>query len=499
MTHEATPRPRYHKGSTAGKKPRTSDSLADARSEYDVIVVGSGLGGLTAANVLGRAGYRVCVLEQHYNFGGYATWFKRRGGHVFDVSMHAFPFGLKKSLRRYWSTELADRIVPLKGVAYDNPQFSLETSFTREDFIEKLVATFDVASDRAKAFFAHLGEMKFYAPTGETVGEMFERFFPGRNDVQRFLMEPVAFTSGSLLDDPSITYGIVISAFARKGMFTIAGGTSRMIRSMRDDLTRKGAELYGNAQVERIVVEEGRTRGVVANGRFLAAPVVISNANVVATVEELVGAENLPADFVERCRAVRQNTSTCQVFVGLERGAEIPYVGDLRFTSTRPTFDPPSMRDLHGESQALTFYYPEHRPGSKRFAVTSTMNASWDDWNGFSAEEYEAAKERLIEGTLEVLDRQVPGIREKVGHMEAATPRTLAFYAQHPRGTSYGTRHEGLKVSQDLPSAAEGLFHAGSVGIIMSGWLGVMNYGALVANGADAFLRDRERHAEVAR
>ena len=53
------------------------------------------------------------------------------------------------------------------------------------------------------------------------------------------------------------------------------------------------------------------------------------------------------------------------------------------------------------------------------------------------------------------------------------------------QGTSFGTKFEGLKVSMDLPSHIKGLYHAGSVGIIMSGWLGTMNYGVIVANKMD--------------
>ena len=56
------------------------DFLRDARDEYDVIVIGSGLAGLTSANVLARAGHSVLLLEHHYQLGGMATWFKTQGG-----------------------------------------------------------------------------------------------------------------------------------------------------------------------------------------------------------------------------------------------------------------------------------------------------------------------------------------------------------------------------------------------------------------------------------
>ena len=101
------------------------DFLKDARSRYDVVVIGSGLAGLTAANVLARAGRSVLLLEQHYKLGGMATWFKRPGGHIFDISLHGFPVGMIKSCRRYWTKEIADSIVQLKGIRFENPQFSL--------------------------------------------------------------------------------------------------------------------------------------------------------------------------------------------------------------------------------------------------------------------------------------------------------------------------------------------------------------------------------------
>ena len=92
------------------------DFLKGASDEYDVVVIGSGLAGMTSANILGRAGHRVLLLEQHYKLGGLATWFLRPGGHVFDISLHGFPHGMIKSCRRYWSKDISDRIVQLKNI-----------------------------------------------------------------------------------------------------------------------------------------------------------------------------------------------------------------------------------------------------------------------------------------------------------------------------------------------------------------------------------------------
>jgi hypothetical protein len=72
--------------------------------------------------------------------------------------------------------------------------------------------------------------------------------------------------------------------------------------------------------------------------------------------------------------------------------------------------------------------------------------------------------------------------------VEAATPLTFQHYTQHVAGASFGTKFEGLRVSRAIPAQVPGLYHAGSVGIIMSGWLGTINYGVIVANEVENLL-----------
>ena len=82
----------------------------------------------------------------------------------------------------------------------------------------------------------------------------------------------------------------------------------------------------------------------------------------------------------------------------------------------------------------------------------------------------------------------MPNARERIDYVEASTPKTFQHYTQHWLGASFGTKFEGLAVSRGICEQVPGLYHAGSVGIIMSGWLGAINYGVIVANDVDAWL-----------
>ena len=127
-------------------------SLQQTKDAYDVIVIGSGLGGLTTANRLARSGHSVLLLEHHHRLGGLATWFTRKT-HIFDVSLHGFPYGMVKTCKKYWNREIMNSIVQLKDIVFDNPQFSLRTTFDKEDFISILDQKFGVERAQIERFF----------------------------------------------------------------------------------------------------------------------------------------------------------------------------------------------------------------------------------------------------------------------------------------------------------------------------------------------------------
>ena len=481
------------------------DWLKGVEDYYDVIVIGSGLGGLTGANYLAKNGHKVLLLEHHYQFGGLATWFKRPGGHIFDISLHGFPYGMVKSCRKYWTKEIADSIIQLKDVRFINPQMNIWTTFDRKDFTDILVSKFRVDESLVEGFYEHLRQMNFYDDDSQTTGELFEQFFPGRTDVHRLLMEPISYANGSHLNDPAMTFGIVFSNFMSKGVFTFQGGTDVLIKKMISELKSNGCEVRKCSLVNKIEIKNSKVIGISAKSqnsggidfpeKKIKCKAVLSNANIKNTIEYLAGEKYFSSNYLNDANAVRNNTSSCQVYMGIKKGETIPNVGDLIFTSKAPEYSIEELTSINTTSHTFSFYYPETRPHQKekRYAIVASLNSRWDQWSSLSEEDYKNEKKRISEECLSSLEKFIPNIREKVEHIEAATPRTVNFFTKSMQGTSFGTKFEGLKVSMDLPNQIEGLFHAGSVGIIMSGWLGSMNYGVITANKIDKWLFDKSK------
>jgi len=321
-------------------------------------------------------------------------------------------------------------------------------------------------------------------------------------------MEPIAYANGSTWNDPAITYGIVFSNFMSKGVYIYQGGTDEMIQRMTAEMKKNGVTLRKNCLVEKVLTTTGeagkqQVSGIIARGRGgepreIRCQSIVSNANIKNTIFELVGKEQFPPEYVQAAEQVRLNTSSCQVYMGIKKGETIPDIGDLVFTSDSQEFSSEELTDFNTSSRTFSVYYPETRPqnADQRYAIVASINSQWQDWQHLSEAAYVAKKQQLCEESLAGLEKFIPDIRAKVDWVEAATPRTVHHFTRHFGGTSFGTKFEGLKVSMELPDNLNGLYHAGSVGIIMSGWLGTINYGVITAAKLDSYLKATARNTE---
>ena len=228
------------------------DTLKGINDYYDAVVIGSGMdlrsqlpGQARSFGSSSRASLPVRRTRHMVQAGGWAyirhipPWFSIRDGQV---------------LQEDWTKEIANSIVQLKNIRFVNPQYDLKTTFDRLDFSHILQETFKIAKERVEDFFEHVRTMDYFAADGRTIGDLLEQFFPGRDDVKRLLLEPIAYANGSSLMDPAIAYGIVFSNFMKKGIYTFKDGTDSLIKKMVSEL-QNGAD-YEQSMVESLITNE---------------------------------------------------------------------------------------------------------------------------------------------------------------------------------------------------------------------------------------------------
>ena len=261
-----------------------------------------------------------------------------------------------------------------------------------------------------------------------------------------------------------------------------------MLKMMEQELLRNGVDMEKSCHAEKVLAEGATVTGVILNGKEIGCKAVVFNGSMPRLVHEVVGDDCFQQEFLEGLAKVRLSTSSCQVYMGIKPGEKLPFIGDLLFTSTYPTFDSDALCARTITSRTYSVYYPEIRPGTTGYSIVASMNARYEDWAGLSREQYKAAKAAMVEDTLNAVSRYVPNIRAICDYTEAATPLTFSRYTGHLNGATFGTKFEGLKYSMEMSKQVAGLFHTGSVGIIMSGWLGAANYGVIVANDVDRYL-----------
>jgi prolycopene isomerase len=480
--------------------------MGKIETEWDVIVVGSGLGGLSCACRLARSGLRVLVLEQHVFAGGYAHHFLRRvkGTRIvydFDVALHQtgslLPgHGMHRALSDLGVLERIRLIRFDTAFRTRGPAHDLEVPASADEYEALLCAEFPQEARGVRDLFASVRRICGDGPElsrdalesmGMTLKELVDRHI--RDERVFSIFCTLWGYLGSVPSELSaFLYAQMWGSYHLGGCFYIHGGGQALSDAFVAVIEACRGKVLLRCPVTGILTEGGRIVGVETKrrGRF-RAPVIVSNAPAPTTFNDLLDRP----DIAEADRKVADSLpiaiSIHQAYVGMRGDAYELGLRD-RGLFVEPNYDHDAQWQamLRGDYREHGYLIGNHNladPGHHppgRSILHATALADGRLWMDQDEETYREQKRELEEYLIDRLAEAIPDIRERIEICETGTPRTMRRYTSNPLGSIYGYSSTVKSHSIHRPqprTSVPGLYLAGAWTFPAAGFGGAMASG----------------------
>lgn len=454
--------------------PVFPEAPPSADDEFDVIVIGAGMGGLTAAALLTQRGLKTLVAEQAHYVGGFCANFHRRHRkYVFDIGVHDIsglgPRGPVRWLLRELGIESRLEFVRMsQECIFDDVR--LRVPHDADEFAAELAEFFPAEQERIGEFFTEMGHIyrELYAGVEKTGSprptdpdemlryplthphlfrwmersyfEMLDTYF--RNER---LKELLCALTPYLTDKPealTVMQMAPIFGYYFDGGFYPKGGSGQLSQAVAETIrTHNGTILLGK-KVTKILLRDGAAYGVqLADGSTFRARVILSNADARVTFRELVGLEHLPGKFARQVQALQPTTSVFAVFLALDYEPPIAPITMYRAPNGRGLgFALPSKVD------------PSLAPAGHHVLTVMTLLPQPEAaaWNR-AAPDYKAHKAAFADEIIRQAETLLPGLRDHIITRDAATPATVTRYTGHLDGAIYGAALGHGRLPQQAP------------------------------------------------
>ena len=465
------------------------DSLPTARAsqsggnQFDAVVIGAGLGGLSCAAAFARQGFKPLILEKHDKPGGYATTFRRPGGFVFDVSLHSTTVGERNGIHNLIPgfPEITDvEFVPHRTL-YRAVFPSHDIRVPPKDlpgYIKTLVGHFPEEEAGIRALFDDM----------QGVSDDIQKFSRagGKVDMSRFpveyphLLRSAGSTWGAMMDArikdarlkaivsalwgyyglppsklASFYYALPTIGYLTEGGYYPKGKSQKISDALVSFIAARGGKLLLNTEVVKVLVKNGVAHGVkTADGHEYTAKAVVANSNPHDLFHSMVEDDGRLKDYLARMDRFGVSLSSFQVFLGLKKDL----VGALRIPETEifyePGYDPEAgyqaalRGDMSNPGLGITLYdnlYPGYSPKGKNTINLITLQG-FDHWKPYEADyrqgrkdAYRAEKERIASILIRQAEKVLlPRLSKAIEVKEIGTPLTNLRYTANSRGAIYG-------------------------------------------------------------
>jgi prolycopene isomerase len=507
--------------------------MTSPRSDsYDVVVVGGGLGGLSAGASLAKLGKHVLLVDRLDGPGGCAHAFVRNG-YVFDPAIHV--------TGQVRDGEFIDSLLRLLGVRNEVefimldrfygtvfPDLRLVTPAGLDNFIHEHARQFPGEAGGLEAFFRLCAEITsqaqavgFRVSLGnlDEAAREFPTLFRWRTSLigealDEHVRDPRARSLCSAIwpymGVPPEKLNLMHFAGVLNALADAPAYTARSFQALADALAgaieRNGGEVMLGTTVDRITLDEGRVTGVVLEGgEEILAPVVISNVDGRQTFEELLDRDHVPAKLLRRLDRLKPSLSSFIVFTATTLDLTQFDVGHEMFLYKHWDHGETYRDILAGKPGGIwislpSLVDPSLAPSGESIVIVTSL-ASYE-----IGEPWELATERFADQLLDEAEAVLPGYRDSITYFETAPPTAMTDFTRAYRGAIYGWDHTPDQLTtKRLPQEPpiEGLYLAGhwtepgggSVRVIYSGAqaalkvLGYPHMGAFLdalANGAGA-------------
>lgn len=466
--------------------------------QYDSIVIGAGLSGLSCALLLARSGRQVLVVEQHSQPAPVVRGF-RRNGLYFDTGFHYVgglgDGGAFRHLFRHLGLEQKLSLFPFDERCFDRARFfatakDYELPVGYDGLKQRLCSQFPQAKQQINSYLdeieqswcsfpyldldADIADFGMQLAHGESLEERLQCFSAWPELQSLFSMHATLY--GVSPGDASTILNSQVAGSYYHSVHGIAGGGKAIIDALLTLLEEAGAEVRCSAEVTSVLSSGGSVSGIrLADGEVLSAREVVATLNPTLLPDLLPGGVLRPA-YLKRLRNLRQTCSAYVLFGTVQQRCELLDRSNLFLLPHAGVLEPVINRPLEDRVLYLAAANPDN--GADRCGVIAIVPADYAEFAGFATAEnrhsadYRNEKQQLADKLRQLLMKRCPELPE-LETLDFATPLTLADYSNAPSGAIYGV---GRFIGQYNPHPATrlaGLYLSGQA-IAAPGLLGTV-------------------------